>query len=189
MLWKSFPIQGSHNSLVTWWSPTDLLITQWILIALRCFWYHLKGLLKAFGSHLYHWNWSSIPGVMVQMKFVTLFSLLVRASLRSYLVFGKLWRYSCSFLPALCRFFSGSHVLSPWLYPFHLTRNSFFPCLCCESRIFSISYSSWPYIKVSGGGVDFCPQMVDLEYCANLLAWKTRCSADRKSTRLNSSHV
>jgi len=46
----------------------------------------------------------------------------------------------------------------------------FFLCLCCESRIFSTFHSSWPYIKVSGGGVDFCPQMVDLEYCANLLA-------------------
>ena len=33
---------------MTWWSLTDLLITQWILIALRCFWYHLKGLLKGF---------------------------------------------------------------------------------------------------------------------------------------------
>jgi len=32
----------------TWWSPTNLLITQWILISLRCFWYHLKGLLKGF---------------------------------------------------------------------------------------------------------------------------------------------
>ena len=27
---------------------SDLLITQWILIALRCFWYCLKGLLKGF---------------------------------------------------------------------------------------------------------------------------------------------
>ena len=32
----------------TWWSLTDLLITLWILIALRCFWYCLKGLLKGF---------------------------------------------------------------------------------------------------------------------------------------------
>ena len=177
MLWKSFSIQGSHNSLVTWWSPTDLLITQWILIALRCFWYHLKGLLKAFGSHLYHWNWSSIPGVMVQMKFVTLLLLLVWAPLRSYLVFGKLWKYSCSFLPTLCRFSSGSHVSSPWLYSFHLTRNLFFRCLWHKSRIFSTSHSSWSCIKVSSGGVNFCLQMVDLEYCANLLVWKTRCSA------------
>ena len=30
-----------------WWL-TDLLITQWILIALRHFWYHLKSLLKGF---------------------------------------------------------------------------------------------------------------------------------------------
>ena len=33
---------------MTWWLLTDLLITQWILIALRCFWYCLKGLLKGF---------------------------------------------------------------------------------------------------------------------------------------------
>ena len=33
---------------MTWWSQTDLLITWWILIALRFFWYHLKGLLKGF---------------------------------------------------------------------------------------------------------------------------------------------
>ena len=31
-----------------WWLLTDLLITQWILIALRHFWYCLKGLLKGF---------------------------------------------------------------------------------------------------------------------------------------------
>ena len=136
-----------------------------------------KVFLRAFGSHLDRWNRSSIPGVMVQMKFVTLPSLLVWALLRSYLIFGKLWRYSCSFLPALCRFSSGSHMSSPWLYPFYLTRNSFFPCLCHKSRIFSTSHSSWPCIKVSGGGVDFCPWMVDLEYCTNLLAWKTGYSA------------
>ena len=28
--------------------PTNLLITQWILITLRYFWYHLKGFLKYF---------------------------------------------------------------------------------------------------------------------------------------------
>ena len=162
---------------MTWWLLTDLLITWWILIALRCFWYRLKGLLEAFDGHLDHWNWSSIPGVIVQMKFVILPPLLVRAPLRSYFVFGKLWRYSYSFSPALCRFSSGSHVLSPWLYPFYLTRNLFFLCFCCKSRIFSIFYFSWPCIKLSDRGVDFYLQMVDLEYYANLLAWKTRYSA------------
>ena len=33
---------------MTWWSLTDLLIARWILIALRRFWYCLKGLLKGF---------------------------------------------------------------------------------------------------------------------------------------------
>ena len=33
---------------MTWWSLTDLLIARWILIALRRFWYRLKGLLKGF---------------------------------------------------------------------------------------------------------------------------------------------
>jgi len=138
--------------------PWDVFDTIW------------KVFLRAFGGHLDCWNWSSISRVMVWIKFVTLLSLLVWAPLRSYLIFGKLWRYSYSFSPALCRFSLGFHVLSPWLYPFHLTRNLFFLCLCHESRIFFISYSSWPYIKVSGGGVDFCPWMVDLEYCTNLLA-------------------
>ena len=33
---------------MTWWLPTDLLITQLILIVLRHFWYCLKGLIKGF---------------------------------------------------------------------------------------------------------------------------------------------
>jgi len=136
-----------------------------------------KVFLRTFGDHLDCWNWSSIPRVMVQMKFVTLLPLLVRAPLRSYLIFDKLWRYSCSFLPALCRFSSGSHMLSPWLYSFHLTRNLFFLCLCHKSRIFSTSHSSWPCIKVGDRDMDFCPWMVDLKYYANLLVWKTGCSA------------
>ena len=70
-----------------------------------------------------------------------------------------------------------SHVSSPWVYPFHLTRYSFFPCLCRKSRIFSTSHSSWPCIKVGGGGVAFWPRMVDSEYWVNLLAWKTGCNA------------
>ena len=155
---------------MTWWSlgeywlPWDIFGTIW------------KVFLRAFGGHLDHWNQSSIPRVIVQMKFMTLPFLLVWALLRSYLVFGKLWGYSCSFLPALCRFSSGSHVLSPWLYPFYLTRNLFFLYLCRKSRIFSTSHSFRPCIKVSGEGVDFCSWMVDLEYCANLLVWKTGCS-------------
>ena len=112
-----------------------------------------------------------------QMKFVTLPLLLVWALLRSYLDCSILWRYSYSFSPVFCKFFSDSHVLSPWVYPFHLTRYLFFPCLCCKSRIFSTSYSSWPCIKVSGRGVAFWPQMVDSEYWVNLLMWKTRYSA------------
>ena len=31
-----------------------------------------RSFLRAFSGHLDHRNWSSIPGVMVQMKFVTL---------------------------------------------------------------------------------------------------------------------
>jgi len=152
---------------MTWWSLTDLLITWWILITLGCFWYCLKGLLKGFwwpfrSSKSVKYSWSYGPNKVYDITSP-------QALLRSYLIFGKLWRYSCSFSPVLCRFSSGSHVSFPWLYPFHLTRNLFFLYLCHESRIFFTSHSSWPYIKVGDGGVDFCLWMVDLEYYANLL--------------------
>jgi len=153
------------------------LISWPILIASRHDWYRSKGLFKGFPYPLRLWESSKNWWRYDRMKFVTLPPLLVRAPLRSYLVFGILWRYSCSFSPAFCKFSSGFYVSSPWVYPFHLTRYSFFLCLCCKSRIFSTSHSFWPCIKVGGGGVAFWPQMVDSEYWVNLLAWKTRCSA------------
>ena len=129
-----------------------------------------KVFLRAFHSPWDCENCWRIDGDMAKWSLWHYPPLLVWALLRSYLVFGILWRYSCSFLPAFCKFSLGSHVLSPWVYPFCLTRYLFFPCLCCKSRIFSISHSSWPCIKDSGGRVALWSQMVDSEYWVNLLA-------------------
>jgi len=59
-----------------WWSLTDLLITQWILIALGRFWYCLKGLLK--GSQwlfrslkLVKYSWSYGPNKVCDISGMT----------------------------------------------------------------------------------------------------------------------
>ena len=170
--WKWTSMFGSswNISRLVFGHYTDVLISWWIVDALRHFALCLKGLLKGFlmysiASEIVEYSWS-----YSQMKFVILPFLLVWALLRSYLVFGILWRYLCSFLPEFCRFFSGSYISSPWIYSFYLIRYLFFLCLCCKSRIFSTSHSSWPCIKVGGEGIDFFSQMVDSEYCTNLLA-------------------
>ena len=89
---------------MTWWLLTDLLITRWILIALRCFWYRLKGLLKGFwwpfrSSKLVKYSWSYGP-IEVYDIFLT--------NLATVLVYGQ-WRPSDIVLtPGLS--FSSAHL-------------------------------------------------------------------------------
>ena len=156
--------------MVTWWLPVDLLnisanidhLKTWLTSIKRSFW----GLFVAFKT----------VGIVEELMEIWLnevcdiTSSLGSSSVEVIKIFGILWRYSCSFSPAFCKLSSDSHVSSPWVYPFHLTRYLFFPCLCREFRIFSTSHSSWPCIKVGGRGVAFWPRMVDLEYWVNLLA-------------------
>ena len=73
------------NLVIPNWSANNLVNTDHFEIIQKIF-------LRDFSGHLDHWNWSSIPRVIVPMKFVTLSFLLVQALLRSYLIFGKLWK-------------------------------------------------------------------------------------------------
>jgi len=59
----------SGDLVITDWSADNLVNTdhfEMFLVPLG------RSFLRAFSGHLDHRNWSSIPGVMVQMKFVTL---------------------------------------------------------------------------------------------------------------------
>ena len=87
-----------------------------------------KVLLRAFRSHWDCENQWRIDGDMAEWSLWHYLLSWFELCWEVILICGILWRYSCSFSPAFCKLSSGSHVSSPWMYPFHLTRYSFFPC-------------------------------------------------------------